>query len=158
MGNEEGPDTSKESSDDQVDDARQQEADGDGEDLDIGEGDQDGDNEEDGKEEEEDQEEEEEDGYEEDEKDTEIEEEVEEDESDVVPHHSGDDTIGLDPPSLPSQEEKDPIRGLDSSPHRTMPIVQRQYEHRDPSGSQSQAVSFHDPYQRDEDLGNVFNL
>ncbi|XP_057815881.1 uncharacterized protein LOC131029425 [Cryptomeria japonica] len=128
---------------DMVTDYRDDEADGDGEDPNTREGDQDGDNEEDG--EDEDEENEEEDRYEneeEDEEDKENEddeeiEEAEEDESNTVLHHSGDDTIALDPSSLPSQAEKDPIRGCDFSPHQPMPTIQRQYKYGEPSGSQS---------------------
>lgn len=62
---------------------------------------------------------------EEEDKEDEEDEEIEEDESNAVPHHSGDDTIALDPLSLPSQAEKDPIMGPDSSPHQPMPTMQR---------------------------------
>ncbi|XP_057842351.2 histone H2A.Z-specific chaperone CHZ1-like [Cryptomeria japonica] len=95
-GDGEGPNTFEEGSDGQADDAREQEASGDEDDPDAGEGDQDGDDEEDEEEvKEEDKEDKEEDKEE-------NEENKEEDESDVVPHHSGDYTIALDPLSLPS--------------------------------------------------------
>lgn len=89
-GDREGSDTSEEGSDDQVDDIEEQEAGKDGDDLDIGEGDWDGDDEEDREDEDE-----------EDEDEEEADEEEEEDESDAVPHHLGEDTIALDPLSLP---------------------------------------------------------
>ncbi|XP_059067437.1 uncharacterized protein LOC131858263 [Cryptomeria japonica] len=99
------------------------------------EGDQDGDDEEDGEDKGEEGKEDEEDEEDEDkEKDG-------EDESDAVPHHSGDDTIALDLPSIPSRGEKDPIRGPHSSPHYPMSTVQRHYEREEPSGSQSQELA-----------------
>lgn len=49
----------------------------------------------------------------------------EEDESDAVPHHVEEDTIALYPPSLPLQEKKDPIRGLNPSLHWPIPTLQR---------------------------------
>ncbi|XP_059077961.1 uncharacterized protein LOC131035111 [Cryptomeria japonica] len=101
--------------DDQDNDVGEQEAGSDGDDPNAREGYKDGDDEDDGEEEE-------------DEKD-------EEDESNAVPHHSRDDTIFLDPSSIPSRGVKNPIRGRDSSPHCPVPTVQRHYERREPSGS-----------------------
>lgn len=101
---------------DQQDDAGEQEASGDGDDSNAGKGDQDGYDEGDG-------EEEDDDDVDEDDEEGEEGEEVEENESDVVPHHSGDDTISLDPPGIPSRGEKDPLRGIDSIPHRPLPTV-----------------------------------
>lgn len=128
-GDEVEPDTSKDLGEeemyDQEDDAGEQEASGDGDDPDAGEGDWDGDDEEDGEEEEEDEEEEEEG------------EEDEEDKSDAVPHHSRDDTISLDPLSIPSQGGKDSIRGHDSTPHHPMPTIQNHYKGGEPSRYQS---------------------
>lgn len=128
-GGEEDPDISedlgKEDTNDQENDAGEHETSGDGGDPNVVEGDQDGYDEGEGEEDEEDAEdkkdEEDEEGKE-DEEDEEY-EEGEEDESDAVPHHSRDDTIALDLPSVPSQGEKDPIGGFDSSPHHPMPTI-----------------------------------
>lgn len=126
-GDEDGSDTSEEGLDDHADDTREPEVGEDKDDSNIREGDQDGTDEEDGEEEDDDEE------------DEDIQEE---DESDVVPYHPKEDTIVLDPLSLPLQAENDP----NPSPARPTPTIQRQYEHEEPSGSQSQAVTFHDPY------------
>ncbi|XP_059075756.1 uncharacterized protein LOC131875450 [Cryptomeria japonica] len=97
----------------------------------------------------------------EDEDDEEEEEEEEEEDrddeegSDAAPHHSGDDTIALDPPFIPQKGEHEAIRRPVSSTVQSTPVVHRLFERGEPSSSQSHMLPYHDPYWREGDPANV---
>ncbi|GLJ16452.1 hypothetical protein SUGI_0279950 [Cryptomeria japonica] len=55
------------------------------------------------------------------------EDEDDEEESDAAPHHSGDDTIALDPPLIPQQEEQEAIWRPVTSTVQPTPIVDREW-------------------------------